>query len=308
MAGGIDWYRAHHGTVEDPKLGLVAKKAGARRGDVIAMWHYLLERASASDDRGNPGALDFEALDFLLDMDEGCAQRIHVALIDRLLIDENTGRIARWEARQPKRERDPAPLPADAPAPLTSTERSRIYRAKRSQAEPDAATQRHSGPDEAVQRDATPCNASNGPATPREEERREEEKREEENPPKPPRKRRGAAAEQQLVSVDDLVTEGVDQQHASDWLLLRKGKKLPLTPTAWDEVKAQAEKAGITAAEAVRTAAANSWGGFRHSWLHEGPAGSSRAPPAMNKQEALEQSNREIAARWAAQGTHHEPV
>lgn len=125
--------------------------------------------------------------------------------------------------------------------------------------------------------------------------------------PKAPRKRRAAAAEQQLVSVGDLVTEGVDQQHASDWLLLRKGKKLPLTPTAWDEVKTQAMAAGLPIGEAVRLAAVNGWGGFKAMWLADRQGGG-RVVPMPNRQEALEQSNREIAARWAAQGTHHEPV
>ena len=136
----------------------------------------------------------------------------------------------------------------------------------------------------------------------REEERREEPSslRSEEKPPKAPRKRRAPAAELQVVSAEQLVEEGVLLQHATDWLAVRQKKDLPLTLTAWDEVKAQAEKAGMTAAEAVRTAAANAWGGFRHSWLHEAPTGSSRAPPVMNKQEALEQSNRQIAAAWAA--------
>jgi hypothetical protein len=86
VAGGIDWYRAHHGTVADPKLGLVAAKAKARRGDVIAVWHMLLEAASAATDRGRAGAIDFEATDFLLGMDDGDAKRIHDAMIDRGLL------------------------------------------------------------------------------------------------------------------------------------------------------------------------------------------------------------------------------
>lgn len=309
MAGGIDWFRWHHGSVTDPKFQLVARKARASLPDVLAVWAYVLEKASAAAERGVFGQIDAEALDCLFGFPDTETRTADIlnALAARGLIAD--GRVTAWECRQPKRERDPAPLPADAPAPLTSTERSRIHRAKRNHAEPDAAMQRHAEPDEAVQRHATPCNASNGQATPREEERREEEKREEpsslrseENPPKPPRKRRGAAAALQVVSAEQLVEEGVLPQHATDWLAVRQKKDLPLTPTAWEEVKVQAEKAGMTAAEAVRTAAANAWGGFKHSWLHEGPAGSSRAPPhpAMNKQEALEQSNRQVAAAWAA--------
>ncbi len=48
MAGGIDWFRWHHGSVTDPKFQLIAKKAGGRVGDVIAVWAALLENGSAN--------------------------------------------------------------------------------------------------------------------------------------------------------------------------------------------------------------------------------------------------------------------
>ncbi len=69
------------------------------------------------------------------------------------------------------------------------------------------------------------------------------------------------------IGVDDLVAEGVDRKHAEDWLIVRKAKRATLTQTAWDEVKAEAGKAGITPGEAVRVSAANSWQGFKASWL-----------------------------------------
>lgn len=104
MAGGIDWFRWHHGSVNDPKFGLVAKRAGASVAEVIATWACLLEQASAADDRGNPGAPDFEAIDFGLGMDDGTASRIYDCMCDRAMIDAETGRISAWEKRQPKRE------------------------------------------------------------------------------------------------------------------------------------------------------------------------------------------------------------
>lgn len=99
--------------------------------------------------------------------------------------------------------------------------------------------------------------------------------------PKPPRKRRGAAPAAQLVNVDDLVAAGVKQQHAEDWLTVRTKKNLPLTPTAWSDVKNQAEQAGLTVGEAVRQATVNGWGGFKSSWLSRGagpPDGRNRGP------------------------------
>ena len=71
------------------------------------------------------------------------------------------------------------------------------------------------------------------------------------------------------VTADDLVAEGVDQQVAQDWLKVRKVKELPLTHTAWDGVKTEAEKAGLSAGDAVRVAAENSWAGFKASWYEK---------------------------------------
>ena len=71
-------------------------------------------------------------------------------------------------------------------------------------------------------------------------------------------------------SPDLLIADGVERQHAEDWLKVRRAKNAPLTETAWQQVKREAEKAGITTAEAVHLAAANGWGGFKASWLKPG--------------------------------------
>lgn len=104
MAGGMDWFRWHHGTVNDPKFRLVARRAGVRVGDVIALWGLLLEQASANVDRGHPGDVDWESVDLALDLPDGGTKAIFAAMLDRNLITRSTGRITRWEARQPKRE------------------------------------------------------------------------------------------------------------------------------------------------------------------------------------------------------------
>jgi hypothetical protein len=87
------------------------------------------------------------------------------------------------------------------------------------------------------------------------------------NPPKPPRKRRGAAAQDVFVTAEQIVANGVNEKHARDWLAIRKEKNLPLTPTAWDETKAEAVKAGMTTDEAIRYSVVRSRGGFRASWI-----------------------------------------
>lgn len=156
MAGGIDWFRWHHGSVTDPKFQLVAKKASARLGDVITVWAFVLEKASAESDRGAIGELDIETIDFLLGADDGTAARILDAMTARGLIACN--RVAAWEKRQPKREREDD----------TAAER------KRRQREREAANSVNDTTDEAECEHVTPCHAESHQETPRGEKRREE--------------------------------------------------------------------------------------------------------------------------------------
>lgn len=81
-----------------------------------------------------------------------------------------------------------------------------------------------------------------------------------------PRKARSSA--DASVSVLDLVGEGVDEQHAKDWMRVRKDKGAKtLTLTAWKTVKTEADAAGMTPAQAVKMSAENSWQGFKASWV-----------------------------------------
>lgn len=68
------------------------------------------------------------------------------------------------------------------------------------------------------------------------------------------------------ITIKQLIAEGCDEQHAKDWLAVRKTKKAPLTVTAWNGVKAEAEKASMTPAQAVEMAASNGWQGFKAAW------------------------------------------
>lgn len=116
-----------------------------------------------------------------------------------------------------------------------------------------------------------------------------------------PRASRKPAADAAVsLSISDLEAEGVDPQHAADWFKARKDKGAKtLTPTAWSAVKAEAAKAGMTPAEAVKTAAEQQWQGFKAIWLSQ----PSRASPsfATNKQEALEARNSAVGDEWLRQ-------
>lgn len=163
----MHWFRWHHGTVTDPKFGLIAKKAGASVAEVIAIWATLLEAASAAEERGHPGTPDFESIDFALGVQDGTTQRIHGLMQDRALIDSDTGRLAAWEKRQPKRERDDE----------TSTERKRKQREREASGVTAGVSAGHTESGH-----VTPCHATSRQVTPRGEERREDKK----TPPYPP--------------------------------------------------------------------------------------------------------------------------
>jgi hypothetical protein len=99
-----------------------------------------------------------------------------------------------------------------------------------------------------------------------------------------------------------LLADGVDPQHATDWLRVRREKRRPLTQTAWDLVKAEAGKCGMTPDAAVKRAVEEGWAGFKADWISvaNAPPGGSMRGPAPNRQEALEARNRQVAAELAA--------
>lgn len=79
--------------------------------------------------------------------------------------------------------------------------------------------------------------------------------------------------------------EDVSAQVWSDWLQIRKAKRLPLTKTAWDAMCVEAEKVGFTPAEAVKHAVERGWAGFKASWYEndrsQDKAGSSQEDPGF---------------------------
>ena len=149
----VAWFRWHEGTSSDPKLHLIARKSGQPVAFALAIWAMLLERASAAEDRGDVGGFDCESADAALGMPDGAAQAIYDAMIAKGMIAD--GRVAKWEARQPKKE--------DA----TSTERVRNYRAKQ-KAKADFASSEancQETPCSEVKHYETQCNATKRHAT-----------------------------------------------------------------------------------------------------------------------------------------------
>ena len=81
------------------------------------------------------------------------------------------------------------------------------------------------------------------------------------------------------LGVRELVADGVSEQHAKDWLKVRTAQRAPLTQTAWDAVKREAVKAGLSPDDAVRICAEKSWRGFMAEWMKGTPAGKPPTPP-----------------------------
>lgn len=193
----MHWFRWHHGTVTDPKFGLIAKKAGTSVAEVIAVWACLLEAASASEDRGDAGMPDFEAIDFALGVDEGTTERVYGLMQARSLIDQGTGRLTAWEKRQPKRERDDD----------NSAERKRRQREREAGGVTAAVPPSHT---ESIS--VTPSHATSRQVTPRGEERRRDKR----TPPYPPQAGEVGGDESQTSTKAGAVCKAIKARGVTD--------------------------------------------------------------------------------------------
>lgn len=66
----------------------------------------------------------------------------------------------------------------------------------------------------------------------------------------------------------ELISLGVDDEILSDWMQVRKTKKASNTKTAFNSIKSQIEKSGLTANECIKIAVEKDWKGFNASWLN----------------------------------------
>lgn len=66
----------------------------------------------------------------------------------------------------------------------------------------------------------------------------------------------------------------------ADFLTIRKAKRAPLTATALAGIRREAEKAGVSMADALTACCERGWVGFRADWYHEGNTAPAGARPA----------------------------
>jgi hypothetical protein len=89
------------------------------------------------------------------------------------------------------------------------------------------------------------------------------------------------------VTAKQMAAEGVNDQHAADWLEIRNRKKAPLTLTAWEALKREAKAAGISSAEAVKVCAERGWQSFNASWNWRGDQTPPQASPPSQPPRAV---------------------
>ena len=283
----IEWFRLWHDMPNDPKWRTIARVSGQPIPVVISVALHVMVDASRNVTRGH---VDVTAEDVAsaLDVTDEAVEAVLEAMQGRILDgDKLTG----WEKRQPKRE--------DAGDPATgaksAAERKRLQRERERLAkEAEEASRKSSRHEESrevtldtdtdTDKEVSPDGDTYGASAPRTSGSDSVDGVGAENPDAPAADDEtrpgagpagqsgdgaGSPADDSLpraLGVRELVAEGVERQHALDWLKARKEKKAPLTPTAWDDVKDEAKKAGLTPAEAVKVSATNSWQGFKAKW------------------------------------------
>lgn len=100
-------------------------------------------------------------------------------------------------------------------------------------------------------------------------------------------------APQGAVSQKDILRKfvalGCDESVLADWVAARKGAKV--TASVLEGMQREADKAGISLAEAVRICAENSWRGFRADYLRK-----DHGTPAPKKQRSIMDGMKQVAA------------
>lgn len=83
----------------------------------------------------------------------------------------------------------------------------------------------------------------------------------------PPSPRKRGRETGPALGLEFLLTSGVPEQAAKDWLAVRAKGRAPLTESAWNGLVREAKRAGISPAQAVQIAAEKGWRGFEAAWV-----------------------------------------
>jgi hypothetical protein len=94
----ITWFKAPHGLPADERWPMIAKRAGGKVGEVVAIVSALWDFASRNDDRGSVQGFDPELVATLYDFEQSKVEAILTALVDKAVIV--AGRLADWARSQ----------------------------------------------------------------------------------------------------------------------------------------------------------------------------------------------------------------
>lgn len=98
----MEWVRLYHDMPTDPKWRVIAKKAGQRIGDVIAVYAFMLTNASSNTEkRGVTHNLVTEDIAAAIDLGEADVGAILGAMEGKVVLN---GELLGWEKRNPIRE------------------------------------------------------------------------------------------------------------------------------------------------------------------------------------------------------------
>lgn len=89
------------------------------------------------------------------------------------------------------------------------------------------------------------------------------------------------------LGIADLVADGIAEQTAADFLEIRLAKKSPLTKTAMNAIKAEAEKAGYPLESAISECANRGWLTFKAAWVQRDLPANSCASSAKPSRHTL---------------------
>ena len=98
----------------------------------------------------------------------------------------------------------------------------------------------------------------------------------------------GASAKRGKPAV--LKPEGVSESVWSDFLVIRKAKRAPLTATALEGIEREASKAGMSLQQALQMCCARGWQGFKAEWV-------AKTKPTVAMPQAMSFAERDELAR-----------
>lgn len=108
--------------------------------------------------------------------------------------------------------------------------------------------------------------------------------------------------DQKTAPKGDLLAD-IDPQIAADFKALRTRLRAPITETAMNGIKREAEKAGISVQDALQACCERGWRGFKAEWLHELKGKSNGTHQQNRKLSAVEQIEQSIHERKQRTGT-----